>query len=81
MVGHAIGPHLYPMFEIDYDETEQTEVRRFIETHREGLSVLIHPDVQPEREAHSNLAVWLGEKLPLDFSRLDIGTNVNQKLD
>ncbi len=80
LVGHPIGPHLYPMFEIDYDESEKSEVRSFIETHRDGLSVLIHPDVMPEVEAHTTLAVWLGEKLPLDLTKLDIGTNVNQDI-
>ena len=39
--------------------------------HRQGLTVLLHPETGDEIADHTAHACWMGEMLPLDTSALD----------
>jgi aromatic ring-cleaving dioxygenase len=65
-----IGPHTKPMFEMSSDGFISSFILESLMLNRDGLSVLIHPLTDNELEAHTDLAIWLGEKLPLNLDRL-----------
>ena len=65
-----IGPHPLPMFEVVFREAERVSVTAWLEEHRFGHTVLMHPVMDNDLIAHTNHAQWLGEELPLDYSVL-----------
>ncbi|KAK6354441.1 hypothetical protein TWF730_008846 [Orbilia blumenaviensis] len=68
-----IGPHLTAMFEINLFTPEQFGAFiPWLMIHRGPLSILVHPNTGNELHDHTVGAVWLGEKLPLDVSILEI---------
>ncbi len=68
LVMHKVGPHDKPMFEIHFNDNQQGFVN-WLDQHRKGLSVLIHPNTGNDLQDHTDNAVWLGEELPV---RVDI---------
>ena len=58
------------MFEIHIPGAIKNYALSYIDSMREGLSVLIHPVQQDELAAHTDAAVWLGVKLPLKLEVL-----------
>ncbi|MDW5415302.1 DOPA 4,5-dioxygenase family protein [Iodobacter sp. CM08] len=73
LIHREVGPHTQPMFEINFDESLLSEVRALLETQRGELSVLIHPELNDDVEAHTNGASWLGEELALKIHTLSRG--------
>jgi len=64
------GPHPIGSYENWVPiETFANVYQWFIQNH-EGLSILVHPLSRYEIEDHSTRAAWIGEKLPLDLSKL-----------
>ncbi len=68
-----IGPHPVPMFEAWFQPEVLHVVLEWIYYNRQGLSVLIHPLSENELKDHTERALWLGEKQPLDLSILNDG--------
>ena len=66
----CVGPHLSPMFEVLLDSGKLEPMIEFLELHRSGLSVLLHPVTEDDYKAHTDQAIWLGEILDLDLSKL-----------
>lgn len=75
LIDHPVGPHPLPMFEIDFYQKDFGNVLDWLYRNRNGLSVLVHKDVSPETPEHTVNAVWLGEQVKLDLSKLDLGTH------
>ncbi|AMC33143.1 DOPA 4,5-dioxygenase family protein [Janthinobacterium sp. B9-8] len=73
LIHREVGPHTQPMFEINFDENLLIEVRALLEAQRGGLSVLIHPELTDDVEAHTDSASWLGEELALKIYTLSRG--------
>jgi aromatic ring-cleaving dioxygenase len=73
LIHREVGPHTRPMFEINFNESLLTEVRALLEEQRGELSVLIHPELSDDVEAHTNGASWLGEELALKIYTLSRG--------
>lgn len=71
MVDRAVGPHPIPMFEADFKSIHYPEIGGFIDLHRDGLSVLLHPVSPDEVRDHTTDAVWLGEKVELNVKFLE----------
>ncbi|MBX9895027.1 MAG: DOPA 4,5-dioxygenase family protein [Nitrosomonas sp.] len=71
LIPKPIGPHSKPMFEIHIPAAEIDPILAVIDNLREGLPVLIHPVLEDELAAHTALARWLGEVLPLDLKVLE----------
>ena len=64
-----VGPHPCRQFQVLTDETHVDGLADWLDAHRGGLSVLIHPEIEDDYLAHTAEARWLGSPHPL---RLEI---------
>jgi DOPA 4,5-dioxygenase len=64
-----VGPHPKPQFEIHFLHAALRKLMPLIEG--SGLTALVHPLTDDDLADHTELAVWIGEPLPLDHSVLD----------
>ena len=67
-----VGPHTKAMFVFTVNGNEMAAITEWLSesTHREGLSVLIHPRSGDELLDHTALAHWIGDPVSLDLSKL-----------
>lgn len=61
----AIGPHSAAMYQVAFDVAVFAELVPWLALHRQGLSVLVHPNTLAPRADHLVHALWLGAPLPL----------------
>lgn len=66
-----VGPHAWPMFEIAFQRAQREPVVTWVEAHHGRQPVLLHPETGNDLVDHRDHAVWLGSRLPLDFSIFD----------
>jgi aromatic ring-cleaving dioxygenase len=66
-----IGPHPRGSFQIAFGADQLAVVAPWLMLHRQGLTVLLHPETGDELLDHTAHAAWLGEVLPL---RLEVLT-------
>lgn len=71
MIHKPIGPHPFPMFEVDFKAQNFLEVIRFMQDHREDLNILVHPLSGSQILDHTDYAMFLGEKLNLNLAIFD----------
>jgi aromatic ring-cleaving dioxygenase len=64
---HAVpvGPHTAAMYQVAFDVGVFAELVPWLALHREGLSVLVHPNTLAPLADHLVHALWLGAPLPL----------------
>ncbi|MGF1732535.1 DOPA 4,5-dioxygenase family protein [Photobacterium kasasachensis] len=62
LVKKKVGPHVKPMFEVQFNDNQFGFIE-WLEQHRAGLSVLIHPVTGNHLADHTRDAIWLGERL------------------
>jgi aromatic ring-cleaving dioxygenase len=60
-----IGPHTSAMYQVAFDVDAFAGLVSWLALHREGLSVLVHPNTLAPRADHLTHALWLGAPLPL----------------
>jgi len=60
-----IGPHTQAMYQVAFDVGVFAALLPWLALHREGLSVLVHPNTLAPRADHLVHAIWLGPSLPL----------------
>ena len=65
-----IGPHPCRQFQIRVTLDKLEEITAWFEARRNGLSVLIHPEIEDDYLAHTDLATWLGRPWPLKLAGL-----------
>ena len=65
-----IGPHTSAMYQIAFDVPVFADLVPWLALHREGLSVLVHPNTLAPRDDHLIHALWLGPRLPLRVDML-----------
>ncbi len=65
-----VGPHSAAMFQAAFAPDEAARLIPWLMLNHAGLSVFIHPLTGDDRADHDEYALWLGEKLPLDFDAL-----------
>lgn len=65
-----VGPHARAMFQIAFDTALFPTLVPWLMLNRDGLAVFVHPNTKRPRDDHLQHALWLGEILPLDGSRL-----------
>lgn len=65
-----VGPHPAPMFQAAFAVEAFPDIVPWLMLNRAGLTVLVHPDTGRPREDHLRNALWMGEVLPLNGSRL-----------
>lgn len=64
-----VGPHPIGMFEVNLFTPEQFgAVVPWLNIWRGPLSVLVHPNTDDEERDHTQRAIWMGERYPLDLS-------------
>lgn len=61
----AIGPHSAAMYQVAFDVGVFAALVPWLALHREGLSVLVHPNTLAPRRDHLVHAIWLGASLPV----------------
>ena len=62
-----VGPHTQAMFEVGVSTPAQFGAFvAWLVVHRGPLSVLVHPNTDDELRDHTQRAVWLGERVPVD---------------
>ncbi len=71
LVDKPVGPHPLPMFQISFIQSQYVALIDWLEKHRQGLSILIHPELADELIGHTESASWLGEELELITSALN----------
>jgi aromatic ring-cleaving dioxygenase len=65
-----VGPHPKPMYQVAFGPSEFARLVPWLMLNHRGLSVLIHPETGDDPTDHSENALWLGQKLPLDIEFL-----------
>lgn len=64
------GPHLFPMWEIQFSDTDSANVLNWLNENHGAFSVLIHKVTGDDIIDHLENVNWLGQELPLDHSKL-----------
>jgi len=65
-----VGPHPGAMFQISFAKEAFATIVPWLMLNRLGLTILVHPNTDRPRDDHLVHALWLGQVLPLDASRL-----------
>ena len=60
-----IGPHSQAMYQIAFNVAVFAGLVPWLALHRDGLSVLVHPNTLAPRADHLVHALWLGPALPV----------------
>lgn len=60
-----VGPHDQAMYQVAFEPEEFARVVPWLMLHREGLSILVHPETGDDYEDHATHSLWLGTPLPL----------------
>jgi DOPA 4,5-dioxygenase len=71
LVPRPVGPHLAPMFELNFAPEDREVVVAWLTAHHGPLSVLIHAVTGYDHADHTAHAMWLGQPLGLNMTRLD----------
>jgi aromatic ring-cleaving dioxygenase len=71
LVDHLVGPHPLPMFEINFSRELHESVVEWLDRERGEFNILVHEVTGDDPKDHSSGAMWLGEKLGLDDTKLD----------
>ena len=64
-----VGPHPVRQFQLLVSATNLGAVTQWLESVRGDLDVLIHPEIDDDLLAHTDLAQWLGEPHALKLDR------------
>lgn len=71
LINRPVGPHATGMFQaVVTSPLEFGQVVPFVMLHRDGLSVLVHPHTGDPVKDHTDNAIWIGEKLPVNLYTL-----------
>ncbi len=65
-----VGPHTSPMYQIAFTSDLFPLLVPWLMLNRRGLSVLVHPNTDNPHDDHLVHALWLGQALAIDGSRL-----------
>ncbi len=68
-----VGPHPVSMYQVAFSVEDFARLVPWLMLHREGLSVLVHPETGNEYDDHARFASWLGEPIALRLDTLRKG--------
>lgn len=68
MIDRQVGPHLQPMFEINFPEALFSEVVLWLLQEHKDLSILVHKLTGDDLADHTSWAMWIGQQLELNLS-------------
>jgi DOPA 4,5-dioxygenase len=63
-----VGPHPYWSCQLAFDAAQFDRLIPWLDEHRDGLNVLVHPQTGNSLEDHTTHASWLGEPAKLNLS-------------
>ena len=61
-----VGPHPLWSCQLTFDADEFDRLIPWLDEHRDGLDILVHPLTVNALEEHTTLAGWLGQAVALD---------------
>ena len=61
-----VGPHPCWSCQITFEASEFDALIPWLEAHRQGLDILVHPLTGDALAEHTELAGWLGNEVPLN---------------
>jgi aromatic ring-cleaving dioxygenase len=70
LIDRPVGPHPTPMFEVNFTRSEHDGFVQWLTRNRGVHTVLVHEVTGDDPRDHTLGALWLGEPVLLDFSRL-----------
>ena len=62
-----VGPHPRWSCQLSFDADEFDRVIPWLDEHRDGLTVFVHPLTDDFIEEHTRLASWLGDEVALNL--------------
>ncbi|WP_085881525.1 DOPA 4,5-dioxygenase family protein [Oceanibacterium hippocampi] len=65
-----VGPHARAMYQVAFTPDLFHRFVPWLMLNRGPLAILVHPETGDDVADHSNNALWLGEKLPVDLNFL-----------
>jgi DOPA 4,5-dioxygenase len=65
-----VGPHPQAMYQVAFGVADFAILVPWLALNRDGLDVLVHPETGDDVTDHTDHAIWLGAKLPLDIDSL-----------
>lgn len=65
-----VGPHTRSMYQVAFEPTIFAEIVPWLALNRGGLAILVHPETGDAVADHTDHAMWLGEILDVDVSKL-----------
>ncbi len=65
-----VGPHPAAMYQVAFRKGQFPKVVPWLMEHRQGLTVLVHPNTGDDYGDHADRAIWMGRKLRLRLAYL-----------
>ena len=65
-----VGPHPQAMYQVAFGAGDFATLVPWLALNRNGLDVLVHPETGDDVTDHTDHAIWLGTRLPLDIDSL-----------
>jgi aromatic ring-cleaving dioxygenase len=65
-----VGPHTRAMYLVVFEPAAFATIVPWLALNHAGLSVLIHPETGDDLADHTEHALWLGPRLPIDENAL-----------
>jgi aromatic ring-cleaving dioxygenase len=65
-----VGPHPQGMYQVVFAAGQFAALVPWLALNRDGLDILVHPKTGDDVADHTDHAIWLGARLPLDIDSL-----------
>ena len=65
-----VGPHPLAMYQVVFAAGQFAALVPWLALDRDGLDILVHPETGDDVADHTDHAIWLGARLPLDIDSL-----------
>jgi DOPA 4,5-dioxygenase len=63
-----VGPHPISMYQVAFSVSTFAKLVPWLMINRQGLDILVHPETGDDLQDHTENAIWLGEKQPLNLA-------------
>ncbi|MCG9891547.1 MAG: 4,5-dioxygenase [Thermosynechococcaceae cyanobacterium MS004] len=66
-----VGPHTQSMYQVAFAVEQFNQVLPWLMLNRKGLNILVHPNTGNAVADHTEHALWLGNRLPINLEPLE----------
>lgn len=63
-----VGPHPHWSCQLAFSSQQFSEVVPWLALHRDGLTILVHPQSGDDLRDHRDYAIWMGQVAPLNLA-------------